>query len=259
MEVGWVATPTPSAPTEPTLIPIVTTASSVDALELAQVYTHRWPAQETAYRFPGEPGPGPNHGFAKVQVEELGRSEDREGAGRKLAKAHAWPKAHGSGWPRPKSALEKLESRVKAHRAKIARLGTARQQMAEQPERPDPCLWARTGATASGRDRTGEVPATETRAEETYRVAFATCERACCQQRTLLRELEDLKKKERVMYELEHAKDQVMTVLKLALANLVMSDGIAISRPLMARLLGIGWHLSSACQAGSSGVGRQWR
>jgi len=31
-----------------------------------------------------------------------------------------------------------------------------------------------------------------------------------------------IKQKERVMYELEHAKDQVMTVLKLALANLVM-------------------------------------
>jgi hypothetical protein len=36
------------------------------------------------------------------------------------------------------------------------------------------------------------------------------------------RQLEDLKTSEREMYELEHAKDQVMTVLKLALANLVM-------------------------------------
>ncbi len=60
------------------------------------------------------------------------------------------------------------------------------------------------------------------RAEETSRAALEACERACCQQRTLLRELEDLKQKERVMYELEHAKDQVMTVLKLALVNLVM-------------------------------------
>src|SRR5713226_8289555 len=31
-----------------------------------------------------------------------------------------------------------------------------------------------------------------------------------------------IKQKERVMYELIHAKDQMMTVLKLALANLVM-------------------------------------
>ena len=60
------------------------------------------------------------------------------------------------------------------------------------------------------------------RAEQTYRTAWDACEHACCQQRFLLRELEDLEEKERVMYELEHAKDQVMTVLKLALANLVL-------------------------------------
>jgi cellobiose-specific phosphotransferase system component IIA len=60
------------------------------------------------------------------------------------------------------------------------------------------------------------------RAEQTYRTAWDACEQACCQQRFLLRELEDLEEKERVMYELSHAKDQLMTVLKLALANVVM-------------------------------------
>ena len=95
--------------------------------------------------------------------------------------------------------------------------------MAEQQERPGPCLWARIVA----QQQVAEAALTKSqqrkqRIEETSRAALATCERACSQQRTLLRELEDLKKKERVMYELEHAKDQVMTVLKLALANLVM-------------------------------------
>jgi hypothetical protein len=52
--------------------------------------------------------------------------------------------------------------------------------------------------------------------------AFASCERACQHQRDLLRQLEDLKASERAMFELDHAKDQAMTVLKLALANLVM-------------------------------------
>jgi hypothetical protein len=59
-------------------------------------------------------------------------------------------------------------------------------------------------------------------AEDTLVVAFATCERACQRERDLLRQLEDLAASERTMYELDHAKDQVMTVLKLALANLVM-------------------------------------
>ena len=47
---GWVATPTPAALTEPKLIPIVTTATSFDPVELVQVYTHRWPAQENSLR-----------------------------------------------------------------------------------------------------------------------------------------------------------------------------------------------------------------
>jgi hypothetical protein len=59
-------------------------------------------------------------------------------------------------------------------------------------------------------------------AGDTIRTAFATCERACQQERDLLRQLEDLTNSERAMYELDHAKDQTMTVLKLALVNLVM-------------------------------------
>lgn len=38
----------------------------------------------------------------------------------------------------------------------------------------------------------------------------------------MLRALEDLSAKERTMYELHHRKDQVMTVCKVALANLGM-------------------------------------
>jgi hypothetical protein len=38
----------------------------------------------------------------------------------------------------------------------------------------------------------------------------------------VLRALEDLDAKERTMYELDHRKDQVMTVCKVALANLAM-------------------------------------
>jgi hypothetical protein len=47
---GWKATPTPQISTTPKLIPIVTTASTVDAVELAQTYTQRWSAQENIIR-----------------------------------------------------------------------------------------------------------------------------------------------------------------------------------------------------------------
>jgi len=42
------------------------------------------------------------------------------------------------------------------------------------------------------------------------------------EQRTLLRELEDLAARERAMHELDNGKDQVMTVMKVALVNLGM-------------------------------------
>jgi hypothetical protein len=49
---------------------------------------------------------------------------------------------------------------------------------------------------------------------------FAKCERYCREQRELLRALEDLAEQERDMYELDNRKDQIMTVCKVALANL---------------------------------------
>lgn len=51
---------------------------------------------------------------------------------------------------------------------------------------------------------------------------FAKCEKYCQEQRELLRALEDLDQQEREMYELDNRKDQVMTIFKVALANLGM-------------------------------------
>src|SRR6266516_3842068 len=42
-QADWKAEPTPATPTTAKLIPIVTTAETIDAVELAQTYTRRWP------------------------------------------------------------------------------------------------------------------------------------------------------------------------------------------------------------------------
>jgi hypothetical protein len=42
-EAGWQATAAPAKEMTAKLIPIVTTAETVDAVELAQTYIHRWP------------------------------------------------------------------------------------------------------------------------------------------------------------------------------------------------------------------------
>jgi hypothetical protein len=60
------------------------------------------------------------------------------------------------------------------------------------------------------------------KAYHTSNKEFAKCEKYCREQRELLRALEDLQQQEREMYELENHKDQVMTVCKVALANLGM-------------------------------------
>jgi hypothetical protein len=51
---------------------------------------------------------------------------------------------------------------------------------------------------------------------------FEKCEKYCREQRELLRYLEDLAQQEREMYELDNHKDQIMTLFKVALANLGM-------------------------------------
>lgn len=49
-EPGWQATPSPAPPTVAKLIPIVSTAETIDAVELAETYTRRWPLQENIIR-----------------------------------------------------------------------------------------------------------------------------------------------------------------------------------------------------------------
>ena len=54
-------------PTEPKLIPIVTTAEQIDAVALAQTYIHRWSAQENVIKdFLLPLGLDVNHGFASL-------------------------------------------------------------------------------------------------------------------------------------------------------------------------------------------------
>jgi hypothetical protein len=49
-EEGWQATPSPTPPIAAKLIPIVSTAEMIDAVELAETYTLRWPLQENIIR-----------------------------------------------------------------------------------------------------------------------------------------------------------------------------------------------------------------
>jgi hypothetical protein len=67
-----------------------------------------------------------------------------------------------------------------------------------------------------------QYQARQWKACQTSNQEFEKCKRYCHDQREILRPLEDLKANERVMYELDDQKDQVITVFKVALTNLVM-------------------------------------
>jgi hypothetical protein len=83
---GWVATPAPATPTEPKLIPVVTTARDLDAVELAHTYFDRWPQQENCIKdWLIELGLDTNHGHAKTPVENAEVAKRRVALEKRLA------------------------------------------------------------------------------------------------------------------------------------------------------------------------------
>jgi len=88
---NWQATPLPAQPTEPKLIPIVTTAAEAEAVELVQTYTLRWPAQENAIRDWLIPlGIDTNHGYAKTAVANSEVTKKREALQKRLDNVRRW-------------------------------------------------------------------------------------------------------------------------------------------------------------------------
>jgi len=91
LDASWQATPLPAPPMVPKLIPIVTTASEADAVELAQTYMRRWPAQENAIRDWLMPlGIDVNHGFAKTPVLNSEVAKKREALQKRLDNVRRW-------------------------------------------------------------------------------------------------------------------------------------------------------------------------
>jgi hypothetical protein len=205
-------------------LPIVTTAEQIDALQLAQTYIHRWPAQENVIKdFLLPLGLDINHGFAKTPVENSEVSKKREALEKRRAnvqrfgeaareKAHRGSRLATKLWKQTKeygeAVYRTLNERLQALEAQGVMEGTYRAERkklkAEADAELEP-LWQRVY-----------------RVQEKSHQESSKHERYCREQRELLRALEDLTAKERVMYELDNRKDQIMTVCKLALANLAM-------------------------------------
>jgi hypothetical protein len=220
----WQATPAPASVTAPKLIPIVTTASTIDAVTFAQTYIHRWSAQENIIKdFLLPLGLDTNHGFAKTPVVNSEVAKKQAALEKRLTNVQRWAAAarersHKAG------ALYRKRCKLTKERADALYHDLSQRQRELEREGGEP--WKQRAIIkdlkAAADAEIAQYQARQWKAYDTNHHEFEKCERYCREQREILRALEDLKASERVMYELDHRKDQVMTVFKLALTNLVM-------------------------------------
>src|SRR5207244_858405 len=201
LDASWQATHLKASPTVPKLIPIVTTAPEADAVELAQTYTSGFPAQENAIRDWLIPlGIDTNHGFAKTPVINSEAAKKREALQRRLDNVQRW--AHAAR-KRMDNASKLYRKRCQLTKERATELYRVLNDHQMELERRDMDRWLLRKTI-----------------KEEQAVADAEIEEY--QQRELLRAMEDLAQQERDMYELDNRKDQIMTVCKVALANLGM-------------------------------------
>jgi hypothetical protein len=222
-EPEWQATPALPAPTRPKLIPVVTTAGEANAVELAQTYFRRWTCQENAIRDWLIPlNLDTNHGYAKERVVNSELVKRQTVLEKRVAYLH-------------RLAGESRKRLRQMHKSDQVR----EEQVVIWEQRQQDLLARVTAMETSG--QFGEsgllaIKAQQLEAEwevhHRHVLLTATnvagkrelnhCERSCRALRHVLRQQEDLQAYEREMWELDNTKDQVMTLLKVGLANLGM-------------------------------------
>ncbi len=221
---NWQAEPTKVRPTTAKLIPIVTTAAHIDALELAQTYIRRWPLQENVIRDYLLPlGLDTNHGYGKTPVPNSESSKKRAALEKRLSDMKQWAPAARERSSKASLRYTRLWKETKAKGEERYRVLDERlQKLQAQGVTPGQWKAERNTLQAEVEREMQELWQRVSRVLETSHKEFAKWERYCREQGDLLRALEDLAAQERTMYELDNRKDQIMTVFKLALANLAM-------------------------------------
>lgn len=224
IDENWQATPLPVPKLEPKLIPIVTTAAEADAVELVQTYTRRWPVQENIIRDWLLPlGLDSNHGYAKTAVVNSEVAKKREARQKRLANVQRW--AVGAR-KRTHNASKLCTKRCKLTKERADALYRDLYKHQREMEQQDVEHWHLRKTIKEEKARAdAEIEEYQQRQWKAFRTSnkeFEKCEKYCREQRELLRALADLEQQEREMYELDDQKDQIMTVCKVALANLGM-------------------------------------
>ena len=204
--------------------PHLTTAVEADAVELVQTYTRRWPAQENAIRDWLIPlGIDGNHGYAKTPVTHSEVIKKREALQRRLVNVQRWTDGARK---RMRNASKLYAKRCKLTKERATELYYVLNHRQLELERQEVDRWQlRQTIKEEKAVADAEIEEYQQRQWNSYHTSnkeFAKCEKYCREQRELLRAIEDLTQQEREMYELDNHKDQIMTVCKVALANVGM-------------------------------------
>ncbi len=179
---------------EPKLIPIVTTATEADAVELVQTYTRRWPAQENAIRDWLIPlGIDINHGYAKTAVANSEVTKKREALQRRLENVQRWTDGARK---RMRNASKLHRKRCQQTKERADALYRVLNDHQMEMERQDVEHWLlRKTIKEEKAIADAEIEEYQQRQWKAYHTSnkeFAKCEKYCREQRELLRAIEDL-------------------------------------------------------------------
>lgn len=223
-ETGWEAAPTPPTPVQAKLIPIVTTGPRVEPLELVELYRRRWQCQENVFKDWLLPlGLDINHGFATHPVPNSTKLRKREKLEQHL---NHLKERTAKTRIRMKRASELKDKYFKQHVTRFRELERAsvKCQLELEAQRLDKYeVKAQMDEhLAVLRKKCKRLKQLQDQHYSRSNEEYQKLALQCAKQSQVLRELEDLESQQRPMVELDNRKDQIMSVLKVALANLGM-------------------------------------
>jgi len=222
-EPEWQATPALPAPTRPKLIPVVTTALEANAMELAHTYFRRWTCQENAIRDWLIPlNLDTNHGYAKEPVVNSELVKRRAILEKRVAHLHRLAAESRKRLRQMGECNQVREQQVVNWEQRQQELLVQVSALEVAGQSAEPGLLA---IKAQQLEAEWEVHHRRVLLEATSvagKRELNHCERSCRALRHVLRQQEELRACEREMQELDNTKDQLMTLLKVGLANLGM-------------------------------------
>ncbi len=224
MDCDWQPTPTASTPTDPKLIPIISTHEFSDPRDLVDRYQHRWSAQENIIKDLLLPlGLDVNHGYAKQLIDNSEVRKKQDTLTKRLDRLERWRKSAIQRCQRARRRRKRLQSALKTFADEQylqlnLHLGDLQRQLLAPDLIDDQINQQKAHIDAQIERRYLAI----TQVLQQSNDDFSKAQRYAQQQCQTLRDLHDLQSQSRDMFQLDNRKDQLMSALKVALTNLIM-------------------------------------